>query len=181
MSCTAAPILEKSGAQAGEVTVATSTSPGSTSTISATVRTTRAGPSKTPGEAAAPDTARDNRAAVDAYRPDSRSIAVFLLSGGTTGLPKLIARTHDDYLYNAVRSAEVCELGPDTVYFAALPLGHNFPLACPGLLGTLLNGGRVVLGSPNPEKAFPLVERGGVTATALVPAAAPAVAPPVAH
>lgn len=112
------------------------------------------------------------RTAVDAYRPDSRSIAVFLLSGGTTGLPKLIARTHDDYLYNARRSAEVCELGPDTVYFAALPLGHNFPLACPGLLGTLLNGGRVVLGSPNPDKAFPIVEREGVTVSALVPAIA---------
>ncbi|MEE1830156.1 (2,3-dihydroxybenzoyl)adenylate synthase [Streptomyces sp. SP17KL33] len=112
------------------------------------------------------------RDAVDAYRPDSRSIAVFLLSGGTTGLPKLIARTHDDYLYNARRSAEVCELGPDTVYFAALPLGHNFPLACPGLLGTLLHGGRVVLGSPNPDKAFPIVEREGVTVSALVPAIA---------
>ncbi|MBE4733704.1 MULTISPECIES: (2,3-dihydroxybenzoyl)adenylate synthase [Streptomyces] len=112
------------------------------------------------------------RQAVDAYRPDSRSIAVFLLSGGTTGLPKLIARTHDDYLYNARRSAEVCELGPDTVYFAALPLGHNFPLACPGLLGTLLHGGRVVLGSPNPDKAFPIVEREGVTVSALVPAIA---------
>jgi len=119
----------------------------------------------------APTTAGD-RAAVDAYRPHSRSIAVFLLSGGTTGLPKLIARTHDDYVYNARRSAEVCAFGSDTVYFAALPLGHNFPLACPGLLGTLLNGGRVVLGSPNPEKAFPLVEREGVTATALVPAIA---------
>jgi 2,3-dihydroxybenzoate-AMP ligase len=120
---------------------------------------------------AAPGTPED-RAAVDAYRPDSRSIAVFLLSGGTTGLPKLIARTHDDYLYNARRSAEVCAFGPDTVYFAALPLAHNFPLACPGLLGTLLVGGRVILGSPSPEKAFVLIEREGVTATAVVPAIA---------
>ncbi|MER5180549.1 AMP-binding protein [Streptomyces sp. NPDC002896] len=112
------------------------------------------------------------RAAVDAYRPDSRSIAVFLLSGGTTGLPKLIARTHDDYLYNARRSAEICGFGPDTVYFAALPLGHNFPLACPGLLGALLCGGRTVLGSPSPAKAFALIDREGVTATAVVPAIA---------
>ncbi|MGW2516461.1 (2,3-dihydroxybenzoyl)adenylate synthase [Streptomyces sp. NPDC001617] len=120
---------------------------------------------------ASPSTPAD-RAAVDAYRPDSRSIAVFLLSGGTTGLPKLIARTHDDYVYNARRSAEVCGFGADTVYFAALPLGHNFPLACPGLLGALLNGGRVVLGSPHPEKAFALIESEGVTATAVVPAIA---------
>ncbi|MGW1022939.1 (2,3-dihydroxybenzoyl)adenylate synthase [Streptomyces sp. NPDC002577] len=122
-----------------------------------------------PPEAGSAETAR---AAVDAYRPDSRSIAVFLLSGGTTGLPKLIARTHDDYLYNARRSAEICGFGRDTVYFAALPLGHNFPLACPGLLGALLCGGRAVLGSPSPAKAFALIEREGVTATAVVPAIA---------
>jgi 2,3-dihydroxybenzoate-AMP ligase len=118
---------------------------------------------------AVPDDVPD-RSTVDSWRHSSRSVAVFLLSGGTTGLPKLIARTHDDYLFNARRSAEVCGFGADTVYFAALPLGHNFPLACPGLLGTLLCGGRVVLGSPDPAKAFALIEREGVTATAVVPA-----------
>ncbi|MGL1724215.1 hypothetical protein ACSTHF_22825, partial [Vibrio parahaemolyticus] len=33
---------------------------------------------------------------------DASSVAVFLLSGGTTGLPKLIARTHDDYVCNVL-------------------------------------------------------------------------------
>ncbi|WP_433475753.1 (2,3-dihydroxybenzoyl)adenylate synthase [Spirillospora sp. CA-142024] len=112
------------------------------------------------------------RTTVDAYRPGSRSVALFLLSGGTTGLPKLIARTHDDYVYNARRSAEVSGFGPDTVYYAALPLAHNFALACPGLLGTLLCGGRVVMGSPRPADAFAAIEREGVTATAAVPAIA---------
>ena len=32
-------------------------------------------------------------------RPPARRVALFLLSGGTTGVPKLIARTHDDYGY----------------------------------------------------------------------------------
>lgn len=112
------------------------------------------------------------RATVDSYRPDSRSVALFLLSGGTTGMPKLIARTHDDYVYNARRSAEVSGFGPDTVYYASLPLAHNFPLACPGLLGTLLCGGRTVMGSPRPEEAFAAIERERVTATAVVPAIA---------
>jgi 2,3-dihydroxybenzoate-AMP ligase len=112
------------------------------------------------------------RAAVDAHRPPSRSLALFLLSGGTTGLPKLIARTHDDYVYNARRSAEVSGFGPDTVYYAALPLAHNFPLACPGLFGALLSGGRVVMGSQRPEDAFAAIERERVTATAVVPAIA---------
>ena len=42
--------------------------------------------------------------------PDPGDIAVLLVSGGTTGLPKLIARTHDDYCYNARASAELCGL-----------------------------------------------------------------------
>src|SRR4051794_36085075 len=34
-------------------------------------------------------------------RPDPADVALFLLSGGTTGLPKLIPRTHNDYEYNS--------------------------------------------------------------------------------
>jgi len=109
----------------------------------------------------------------DNAAPDSRDVAVFLLSGGTTGLPKLIARTHDDYAYNARRSGEVCGFRADTVYLVSLPASHNFPLACPGLLGTFLAGGRVVmLSSPEPEGAFATIAAEGVTHTAVVPAVA---------
>jgi salicylate---CoA ligase len=98
---------------------------------------------------------------------------VFLLSGGTTGLPKLIARTHDDYEYNARRSAELCGLAAGTVYLVALPAGHNFPFGCPGILGTLMNGGRVVLApSPDPARVLPLMTSEHVTVTAAVPAVA---------
>jgi 2,3-dihydroxybenzoate-AMP ligase len=105
--------------------------------------------------------------------PDPAGVAVFLLSGGTTGLPKLIARTHNDYSYNARASAELCRLGEGTVYLVSLPASHNFPLACPGILGTLLSGGRVVMiPSPDPASAFAAIEREGVTITAVVPAVA---------
>ncbi len=109
----------------------------------------------------------------DADPPGSREVALFLLSGGTTGLPKLIARTHDDYACNARASAALCRLGPDTAYLTALPASHNFPLACPGILGTWLSGGRVVLlGSPEPERSFAVIEAERVTVTAAVPAVA---------
>src|SRR5438094_186664 len=56
---------------------------------------------------------------------------------------------------------------------ASLPASHNFPLACPGILGTLLSGGRVVMTpSPDPAGAFAAIEREGVTITAVVPAVA---------
>jgi 2,3-dihydroxybenzoate-AMP ligase len=125
------------------------------------------------GLCAAPEDPARHRARWDAEQPGSREVAVFLLSGGTTGLPKLIARTHDDYAYNARASAELCGLGKDTVYLTALPASHNFPLACPGILGTLLAGGRVVLlASPEPEGAFAVIAAEGVTVTAAVPAVA---------
>ena len=121
-----------------------------------------------PGSDPVADRARWNIAG-----PDSRDVAVFLLSGGTTGLPKLIARTHDDYAYNALGSGEVCGFSTETVYLVSLPASHNFPLACPGLLGTFLAGGRVVmLASPEPERAFPVIAAEEVTHTAVVPAVA---------
>ncbi|OBK94260.1 2,3-dihydroxybenzoate-AMP ligase [Mycobacterium asiaticum] len=104
---------------------------------------------------------------------DPSAPALLLVSGGTTGLPKLIPRTHDDYVYNATASARLCELTSSDVYLAALPAAHNFPLACPGLLGALSVGATVVFtNDPSPESAFATIERTGVTVTALVPALA---------
>ncbi len=117
-----------------------------------------------------PTQARD---AVKAHRPDPDDVAFFLLSGGTTGLPKLIPRTHNDYVYNVTASAELCQMNTDTVYLAALPVAHNFPWGCPGLLGALSAGGKAVLTqNPSPVESFPLIASEGVTMTALVPALA---------
>lgn len=99
--------------------------------------------------------------------------ALFLVSGGTTGLPKLIARTHNDYEYNARRSAEVAALDTTDTYLVALPAAHNFPLSCPGILGVLSTGGHLVFtDNPSPDHTFDLIERHRVTVTALVPALA---------
>ena len=106
-------------------------------------------------------------------RPDPSDVALFLLSGSTTGLPKLIPRTHNDYEYNSRASGAVSGIGPDTVYLVVLPIAHNFPLASPGLQSVLQAGGRVVLcGSTDLADQFALIEREGVTHVALVPALA---------
>jgi 2,3-dihydroxybenzoate-AMP ligase len=110
-------------------------------------------------------------ALAERQRPSSSDVAFFLLSGGTTGLPKLIPRTHDDYEYNFDAAADLSGLSADSVYLIALPISHNFPLGSPGALGVFSRGARVVLAaSPSPETAFPLVERERVTMTAHVPA-----------
>lgn len=117
-----------------------------------------------------PDSARRE---LDRNPPDARGTAVFLLSGGTTGLPKLIPRTHDDYACGMRYAAEACRFDQGTVYLAVLPVSHNFTLAGPGVLGTLYVGGKVVLtSSPDPARVFPLIERERVTIVAVVPAVA---------
>ncbi|MBA0195864.1 (2,3-dihydroxybenzoyl)adenylate synthase [Pectobacterium brasiliense] len=108
------------------------------------------------------------------YQPSaSGQVAFFQLSGGSTGTPKLIPRTHDDYYYSVRRSVEICELTPQTRYLCALPAPHNFPLSSPGSLGVFYAGGRVVLApDPGAMTCFPLIERHQVDITSLVPPAA---------
>ncbi|MBJ6762557.1 (2,3-dihydroxybenzoyl)adenylate synthase [Myxococcaceae bacterium JPH2] len=102
--------------------------------------------------------------------PQAHDVAFFQLSGGSTGVPKLIPRTHDDYLYSVRASADICGLDASSVYLCALPVAHNFPLSSPGVLGALHAGATVVMApNPSPDTAFPLIERERVSITALVP------------
>ena len=108
---------------------------------------------------------------LDDARPDPSDVAVFQLSGGTTGLPKVIPRTHDDYLYNSLVFAAATDLDRDGVLLLAVPIAHNFPLACPGVQGALLLGARTVLApSPDAETVLALVERERATWIPAVPA-----------
>ncbi|WP_313576821.1 (2,3-dihydroxybenzoyl)adenylate synthase [Brevundimonas sp.] len=119
-------------------------------------------------------------AAFDGFRADPTSlptddadpsdVAFLQISGGSTGLSKLIPRTHDDYLYSVRESADISGLEPESVYLTALPAAHNFPMSSPGYLGALYVGATVVMApSPSPDVCFPLIAREGVTITGLVP------------
>lgn len=96
--------------------------------------------------------------------------AFFQISGGSTGLSKLIPRTHDDYIYTLRESARICGMDETSVYLCALPMAHNFPMSSPGFLSALYVGGRVVLApAPTPAVCFELIAAEKVTDTALVP------------
>jgi 2,3-dihydroxybenzoate-AMP ligase len=97
--------------------------------------------------------------------------AIFQLSGGTTGIPKLIPRSHNDYAYNSKMASRVCAVGENSVLLVILPIAHNLPLACPGIQGFLFHGGRVVLStSARPEDVCALIEKHRVTHIKVVPA-----------
>lgn len=92
-------------------------------------------------------------------RPAPDDVALMLLSGGTTGVPKLIPRTHNDYVYNCRQSAAVARFNRNTVFLAVLPMAHNYTLGCPGVLGALASGATVVI-APDTAAAtiFRLIE-----------------------
>ncbi|MBK4714695.1 MULTISPECIES: (2,3-dihydroxybenzoyl)adenylate synthase [Tenebrionibacter/Tenebrionicola group] len=99
-------------------------------------------------------------------------VAFFQLSGGSTGTPKLIPRTHNDYYYSIRRSAEICRLNEHTRFLCAIPAAHNYALSSPGSLGVFYCQGCVVLADdPSATLCFPLIEKHQVNVTALVPPA----------
>jgi 2,3-dihydroxybenzoate-AMP ligase len=110
-------------------------------------------------------------AAIASLMPDPSDVALMLLSGGTTALPKLIPRTHNDYVYNFEQSARVAGFGPATVQLMVLPMAHNYNLGSPGMLGAISAGGHVVI-APKADTAtvFALIARERVTT---IPAAVP--------
>jgi 2,3-dihydroxybenzoate-AMP ligase len=96
---------------------------------------------------------------------------IFQLSGGTTGIPKLIPRTNNDYAYNSKIAAEVAGVDGDSVLLLVLPIAHNLPLACPGIQGFMFKGATVVLhANTRPAEMFALIQQHGVTHIKVVPA-----------
>lgn len=85
--------------------------------------------------AAVPDAAdRLRTVARDPYQ-----VAIFQLSGGTTGVPKIIPRMQNDYLLNAQHTAQLLGYRSDDVMFMPMPIIHNACMIC-FLIPTLLSG-----------------------------------------
>ena len=93
------------------------------------------------------DVGRDDPDRIGDFSPSPDEVALMLLSGGTTGLPKMIPRTHNDYVYNCRQCGAAAGFNASTVLLALLPMAHNYTLGCPGVLGALAWGGTAVIAS----------------------------------
>ncbi len=102
-------------------------------------------------------------------KPAPTDVAFVIPTGGTTGLPKAVPRTHNDAICDARFKAEARgQTGADTCLFC-VPLEHNLGLAA--LNGTIFTGGQVVLlDSTRPEDICAAIQRERVTCAPLVPA-----------
>ncbi|NMO02944.1 AMP-binding protein [Gordonia sp. TBRC 11910] len=114
--------------------------------------------------------AADN-AASSAPAPTLTDVAVFQLSGGTTGLPKVAPRLHEEYVYNSQRWAQVLGWSPTTTILYPLPLMHNAGIAL-ALQPALFSGATTVLAeSADTDLMLDLIAAERPTVLPLVPPA----------
>jgi non-ribosomal peptide synthetase component E (peptide arylation enzyme) len=93
---------------------------------------------------------------------DPDDVAVFQLSGGTTGVPKVIPRLHAEYWYNAAAYARSWGWSPDTRVAHLIPVIHNAGIVC-AVHAPHSAGACLVLGSPDLAESLPLMAEEGAT------------------
>lgn len=96
------------------------------------------------------------------HRIDPDDVAAFQLSGGTTGVPKVIPRLHAEYWYNAAAYAHSWGWDEHTRVGHAIPLIHNAGITC-ALHAAHSVGACLVLSTPDLATALPLFAAEGVS------------------
>jgi len=106
---------------------------------------------------------------LDQFKPNPNDICTEQLSGGTTGVPKGIPRTHNDYIcgWDYVGRANGCT--DESVGLVAIPVAHNASME--NICGpAIFRGGTIILcRSTQPEKNFQMVEKYKITHTLIIP------------
>jgi non-ribosomal peptide synthetase component E (peptide arylation enzyme) len=82
--------------------------------------------------------------ALSAITPDPFQVALFQLSGGTSGVPKIIPRFHNEYLYSLRSFITRHGFDAGIVAFTPNPMLHNAPMLC-YYGAALFCGGEVVM------------------------------------
>lgn len=113
------------------------------------------------------------RQAVDAIPRDAFQVAIFQLSGGTTGVPKVIPRMQNEYLLNATLTIDTLGYRTDDVMFMPMPIIHNACMIC-FLMPTLLVGANFVIAEDmSPEQWAAAFKRTPPTYVGLIRALMP--------
>lgn len=114
----------------------------------------------------------DSLSELAARRPDPTEIAHLGPTGGTTGLPKLAARTHNDHICNAEYKRRAWELNRSETCVAMAPVTHDLTFTV-AVCGAMLTSAKLVLvDSSRPEDFCESVQRERATCAVTVPAVA---------
>ena len=102
-------------------------------------------------------------------RPDPMQVAHMGPTGGTTGLPKVAPRTHNDYLSRVEYAAIACEFDYDDICLVAAPAGHDLTFSMAICMTILTYGKLVMLDAYEPQAICQTIERERVSAIVWVP------------
>jgi non-ribosomal peptide synthetase component E (peptide arylation enzyme) len=102
------------------------------------------------------------RALLASIRISSRDVMKFQLSGGSTGLPKVIPRFHAEYLGHSLDWARQFRKDETSVCLWSLPMVHNGGQVW-ALFPTVLVGSKLVLSGADIDEIFDAIAMHGVT------------------
>lgn len=134
-----------------------------------------AGEGAPPGWTALEDLAQDDierrypAGYLEQFRPVPDDICTQQLSSGTSGIPKAIPRTHNDYICQWDRRGSLGGYTDDSVPLAVVPAAHDGAFMC--LIGpAIFRGASTILcQAREAEKHFEMVQKYRVTAVMLIP------------
>jgi len=110
-----------------------------------------------------------NMTALAQRRPDPMQVAHMGPTGGTTGLPKVVPRTHNDLICSSEYAARAWEMDARDICLLVGPIGHDLTFT-KGFLGSVLTYGKTVfLDSTDLEDICRTIEKEKVTALVWVP------------
>lgn len=98
------------------------------------------------------------------------SVAVFLTTSGTTGVPKAAMLTHSNLMTNVTTEAALYGLTGDDTFACVLPMFHNYALLDTCLLPLFLGATIVIARHGDTAELLEAVERHRVTFLATMPA-----------
>jgi 2,3-dihydroxybenzoate-AMP ligase/mycobactin salicyl-AMP ligase len=112
---------------------------------------------------------QENLARLAARRPDPQQVAHMGPTGGTTGEPKIVPRTHNSLLTGIDYCSKSWEQNNQDVNLLAGPIGHDLTFT-KGFIGSVLTLGKVVfLDTTNDKDICETIEREKVTSIIWVP------------
>lgn len=119
---------------------------------------------------------QDNIQELADRRPDPLEIAHMAPTGGTTGLPKVATRSHNNLICNVEYKSRAWELNNNDICLTLAPVGHDMAFTV-AICGTIFTFGKLVLLDSNlPEDFCKTVQTEKVTCAVTVPALATRIA-----